>query len=43
MRLGDQTKIEVAAYQFKSKGDNYLQQLENQDVIELNLYWYFSH
>ena len=43
MRLGEQTKIEVAAYKFKSKGDNYLQQLENQDVIELNLYWYFSH
>ena len=43
MRLGEQTKVEVAAYKFKSKGDNYLNQLENQDVIELNLFWYFSH
>lgn len=43
MRLGQSTKLEVAAYHFNGKGDNWLKQLNKQDLLEINLFWYFSH
>lgn len=43
MRITEQVKLELAAYHFSAKEDNFIQQFDDNDLIELNLFWYYSH
>jgi hypothetical protein len=43
MRLSEQIKLELSSYLFKSKSTNLLNGFVSEDMLELNLFWYFNH
>lgn len=43
MRLSEQIKLELSSYLFKSKSTNLLNGFVSEDMLELNVFWYFNH